>query len=67
MTQDYYENNDYTYISKTKGYKKLKDPKNYSQMIKALQEDKGKIQAELNAEREEMKKRITPYFQMLKE
>lgn len=67
MTQDYYENNDYTYISKTKGYKKLKDPKNYSQMIKTLQEDKGKIQAELNAEREEMKKRITPYFQMLKE
>jgi len=65
MAQDYYNTNDYTYISKTKGYKKLKDPKNYSQMIKVLQEDKGKIQAELNGGREDMKNRIAPYFQML--
>ncbi|MPS73969.1 MAG: hypothetical protein E2590_12615 [Chryseobacterium sp.] len=67
MAKDHYDANDYSYISKTKGYKKLKDPNNYSQMIKALKEDKGKIQAELNAEREEMKNRIMPYFQMLKE
>ncbi|MPT33221.1 MAG: hypothetical protein E2600_16480 [Chryseobacterium sp.] len=65
MAQDYYNTNDYTYISKTKGYKKLKDPKNYSRMIKVLQEDKGKIQAELNGNREDMKNRIAPYFQML--
>jgi len=65
MAQDYYNTNDYNYISKTKGYKKLKDPKNYSQMIKVLQEDKGKIQAELNAGREDMKNRIVPYFQVL--
>jgi len=65
MAQDYYNTNDYTYISKIKGYKKLKDPKNYSQMIKVLQEDKGKIQAELNRDREDMKNRIAPYFQML--
>lgn len=67
MAKDHYDTRDYTYISKTKGYKKLADPKDYSKMIKALQEDNGKIQAELNAEREDMKNRIIPYFQMLEQ
>ncbi len=67
MALEYYLNNPYSYISKTKGYQKLKDPKNYSQLIKVLEGEKTKVQAELNAQRDEMISRIEPYFQMLKE
>ncbi|GGG61371.1 hypothetical protein GCM10007332_24060 [Epilithonimonas arachidiradicis] len=67
MAMDFYNENPYSYISKTKGYKKLKDPKKYSELIKMLQGDKTKIQTELNMQRDDMKNRITPYFQLLKE
>lgn len=67
MAMNFYNENAYSYISKTKGYQKLKNPKNYSQLIKVLKGEKTKVQAELNAQRDEMINRIQPYFQMLKE
>lgn len=66
LATDYYNENPYNYISHSKGYQKLKDPKNYSQLIKVLEGEKTKVQAELNAQRDDMKNRITPYFQMLR-
>lgn len=63
MAKEFYQNNDYLYISKNKGYQKVKNPGNYSELIAEIENNKSKAQQELSSQRNEMKKRVLEYLQ----
>lgn len=66
MVKDFYQTNDYLYISKNKGYQKVKSPGNYSELITEIEHNKPKAQQEFSTQRDEMKKRILEYLQYFK-
>ncbi|WBV59955.1 hypothetical protein PFY12_13010 [Chryseobacterium camelliae] len=66
MAKDFYQTNDYLYISKNKGYQKVKSPENYNELITEIENNKSKARQELSSQRDEMKKHVLEYLQYFK-
>lgn len=65
MAVDFYNKNEYTFISKTKNYHKLINPTNYTEIIDTFQNNRKESEQDLKKGREEMTSKIYEYLPLL--
>ena len=65
LALNYYQDNEYLYISKNKNYHKAEVPEEYSAMLKEFDENRETVKLGLFEIREDMRKKVEGYYLML--